>query len=228
MSFWKQLRVPLLILIFANVLFVFSKSVLDPTVGKRKITPFVFPATVPLPQWQFVASQPLPDLAVERAPYGQLVLPGRRYNYLKNGLALDIKMRYDLSSDGDVKRLIEQNTNIRLSPNASSLVEREHKQLGHYGLFSDRQQAYLGACINPSGGSTLTRAQFDYNRVRYDVNFQRLILWLFGQEGLRDNRCLWTHLSVPLNQSSPQSAYATLEQAWFSWYQWWRSRFPQL
>ena len=228
MSLWKQLRVPLLILVFANVLFVFSKSILDPSIGKRKITPFVFPASVPLPQWKLVASQPLPKLTVERVPYGQIVLPGRHYSYVKNGVTLDVKMRYDLSSDGEVKRLVEQNTDIRFLQNQPQLIERQREQIGSYGLFVRQQQAYLGACINPRGGSTFTRAQFDYNRIRYDFQFQRLLLWVFGKEGIRDNRCLWTHLSIPLNQSDPESAYATLEQAWFSWYNWWHSRFPPL
>ncbi len=228
MSLWKQLRVPLLILIFANVLFVFGKSILDPSIGKRKITPFVFPAAVPLPQWQLVSSQPLPNQTVERAPYGELVLPGMHYRYVKNGLPLDVMMRYDISTAGEVKQLIEQNTDIRFPLNQPQPVERQHQQLGIYGLFVRQQQAHLGACINPRGGSTFTSQQFDYNRVRYDFQFQRLLLWLFGQEGLRDNRCLWTLLSVPLSQSSPETAYATLEQTWFSWYNWWYSRFPKL
>jgi len=27
-------------------------------------------------------------------------------------------------------------------------------------------------------------------------------------------------ISIPLNRSSPESAYVILENAWFSWYQW--------
>jgi cyanosortase A-associated protein len=48
-----------------------------------------------------------------------------------------------------------------------------------------------------------------------------------GQEGLKDRRCLWAHLSVPLKNSSPEAAYQVLEKAWFSWYQWWQPRFPK-
>lgn len=95
-------------------------------------------------------------------------------------------------------------------------------------FFTHQQQAYLSACINPKGGSTFTSQQFDSNRIRYDFQFQRLLLWLFGREGLRDNRCLLTLLSTPLSQASPEAAYTTLEQAWFSLYKWWHSRFPKL
>jgi cyanosortase A-associated protein len=50
---------------------------------------------------------------------------------------------------------------------------------------------------------------------------------LLGQEALLDKRCLWVYLSIPLRNSSPEEAYKTLEQAWFSWYQWWQPRFPK-
>lgn len=224
---WKQLRIPLLVLIFANVLVVFGRSVIDPSIGKRTLTPFSFPAKVPLPQWQLVTSQPLPNQTVDQLPFGKVVLPGMYYRYKQNDLPLDIKMRYQINVEGDVKHLIETNTDIRFSLNRSPVI-RQHQQLGFYGLFVYKQQAYLDACINPRGGSTFTSTQFDYNRIHYDLEFSRLFLWLLGQQELRDNRCLWTHLSIPLNQSSPNSAYATLEQAWFSWYKWWQPRFPKL
>lgn len=228
MSLWKQLRIPLLVFAFANVLFVFGKSILDPTVGKRTITPFVFPSVVPLPQWQWVASQPLENQTVERPPFGKLVLPGIHYRYVQNDLPLDIKMRYEVETDGDGKRFIKDNTAIQVSLTQPLVVVRQHEGLGFYGLFVYQKRAYLDACINPRGGSTFTQEQFSYNRIHYDVQFDRLLLWLLGQQGLRDNRCLWTYLSIPLNQSSPESAYVILEKAWFSWYHWWRPRFPKL
>lgn len=238
---WKQLRIPLLVFTFANVFFVFGKSILDPTIGKRTITPFVFPQVVPLPQWQLVASQPLENQTVERPPFGKLVLPGIHYSYVKNNLhgsskdvprpsslaPLDIKMRYEVETDGDVKRFIKDNTAIQFSLNQPSPVVRQREGLGFYALFVYEKRAYLDACINPRGGSTFTQEQFSYNRINYDVQFNRLVLWVLGYQGLRDNRCLWTHLSIPLNQSSPETAYVILEDAWFSWYQWWQTRFPR-
>lgn len=241
MILWKQLRIPLLVFTFVNVLLVFGKSILDPTIGKRTITPFVFPSVVPLPQWQLVASQPLEIKTVDRPPFGKLDLPGIQYRYVQNGLhassregapsspaPLDIKMRYEVETDGDGKRFIKDNTAIQFSLNQPSMVVREHEGLGFYGMFVYEKRAYLNACINPRGGSTFTQEQFTYNRIHYDLQFERLIFWLLGQQGLRDNRCLWTHLSIPLNQSSPESAYVTLEKAWFSWYDWWHRRFPKL
>lgn len=93
-------------------------------------------------------------------------------------------------------------------------------------MYTYKQQAYLDACINPQGGSTFTSDLFDANRIRYDLQFARLLPWLLGHQELRDKRCLWTHLSIPLDRSS-SDAYVSLEQAWFSWHKWWSSRFPK-
>lgn len=227
MNPWKKLRLPVLIITFSSAIFVFGRTITDPSIGKRKATFFVFPSSVPLLQWQFIASKPLPNRIVEQLPYGKLILPGMQYRYQQNSIPLDIKMRYEINTAGDVKQLIETHTDIRFPPNQSMPIIRENK-LGFYGVFVYAQQAYLDACINPSGGSTFTSGQFDYNRIHYDFQFQRLFLWLLGRQELRDNRCLWTHLSIPLNQSDPESAYSTLEQAWFSWYKWWQTRFPKL
>jgi cyanosortase A-associated protein len=227
MSLWKHLRTPLLVLTFANVLFIFGKLILDPTIGKRKVTPFVFPSVVPLPQWQLVTSHLLQDQTIERPSLPKLVLLGRHYRYIQNDLPLDIKMFYEVETNGNVKQLIKDHTDIKFLLNQPLLVLRQHEQLGFYGLFVYQKRAYLDACINSRGGSTFTKEQFSYNRMHYDLTFNRIVLWLLGQQALRDRRCLWTHLSIPLNQSSRESAYAVLEKAWFDWYQWWRPRFPK-
>jgi len=225
---WNKLRIVLLILTFANIVLVLGRSILDPTIGKRTVTPFVFPPVVPLPQWQLVTSQPLKNEIVERPPFTKVVLSGRQYHYLQNGLNLDIEMRYEVGTEGNVKHLIKEKTAIQLSLAHPLLVLRQQQGIGSYGLFVYQKRAYLDACINSRGGSTFTEEQFRANRIQYDVQFNRLLPWLLGQQELRDQRCLWTHLSIPLNQSSPESSYHILENAWFSWYKWWLPHFPQL
>lgn len=227
MSVWKQLRIPLLVLTFVNIFFVFGKSILDPTIGKQTVAPFVFPPDVPLPQWQRLASHPLKDQTVDRPPATKSAMLGRQYRYIQKDLQLDINMRYELETLGDVKQLIKDHTAIKFSLNQPLIILRQHKQLGFYGLFVYQKRAYLDACINSQGGSTFTKEQFSYNRIQYDVQFNRLFFWLLGKQALRDRRCLWSHLSITLNQSSPESAYVILENVWFSWYQWWHPRFPK-
>lgn len=78
---WKQLRLPLLVFTFASIFLVLSRTTLALSVGKRKVTTFEFPPAVFLPQSELVSSKPLPNLTVERAPYGKIDLPGMQYSY---------------------------------------------------------------------------------------------------------------------------------------------------
>lgn len=222
----KQLQIPLLIFVFANIAVVLSKVVLDPTIGKKTVTPFVFPQSVPLSGWQLVASEPLKVKTAE-ATEKKEIPNGKQYRYTKDDLTLDVEMLYELETHGEYKEFLRNYTSIQGAPDEQFLVVRQQPGIGTYGMFALQNRAYLNACINPRGGSTLTRQQYSDNRVRYDLLSDRLILWLLGQRSLRDQRCLWSHFSIPLNKSSPESAYATLEKAWFSWYQWWINRYPQ-
>jgi cyanosortase A-associated protein len=219
MFYWKQARISFLVVIFGSVLFVLGKSILTPSVTKYSTAAsFVFPEKVPLDGWQPLASRPLLESNAELLPAAQ-----KHYQYARNGQILDIEMRYFTGTDGDVSSFIRNYTSL-----VPSLILREQASLGYYGLFVNRQRAYLSACINPRGGSTVTDEQFEQNRYFYDVRLNRLLPWLLGQESLIDNRCLWAHLSVPLKNSSPETAYQVLENVWFSWYEWWHPRFPKL
>lgn len=221
----KQLQIPLLIFVFANIALVLSKVVLDPTIGKKTVTPFVFPQNVPLSGWQQVASNPL---KIKTAEAKEKEIPnGKQYRYTKDGLNLDVDMLYELETHGEYKEFLRNFTSIQGAPDEQFLLVRQQPGVGTYGMFALQNRAYLNACINPRGGSTLTRQQYSDNRVRYDLLSDRLILWLLGQRSLRDQRCLWSHFSIPLNKSSPESTYAALEKAWLSWYQWWSTRYPQ-
>lgn len=213
---WKQFRVPLLALTFSSVVLVLGSVVLLPTKDKRAVAPFVFPERVPLSQWQLSISPPLGKPTKQHSE----LLAQKHYRYMKNDLFLDIEMRY--LTDGNVVRLLKEYTSISSSANV-----RQREGVGYYGVGVDKQRAYLSACINSQGGSTFTLKQFDQNQYFSDLHPQRLLSWLRGQEGFKDKRCLWAHLSIPLKNSSPEAAYQVLENAWFSWYQWWQPRFPK-
>jgi cyanosortase A-associated protein len=219
MILWQQIRNSLLAVTFGGVLLVLGKLILTPTIGyKRSPDFFVFPPEVPLSGWQPLATRPLPK---SNSEFPKLVA-GRHYRYQQNGLNLDIEMRYFTASNGDVRSFIHQYAGI-----APSLVVRQHKRVGFYGFFVRQQRAYLSVCINPRGGSTVTAEQFEQNRYLYDISLNRLLPWLLGQEPLRDNRCLWAHLSIAVPKASSEAAYKDLEKIWFSWYNWWNPRFPK-
>ncbi|ARV61870.1 cyanoexosortase A system-associated protein [Nostocales cyanobacterium HT-58-2] len=215
MIIWKRFRVMLLALTFCSILFVLANVMLLPT--KDKGTPFVFPEYIPLPQWRLSVSHPLPKPTKKQT---EILLSQKHYRYLKEGLLLDIEMRY--LTDGDVVKFLQDFNFI-----SSSAVIRQREGVGYYGLGVDKQRAYLSACINPQSGSTFTVEQFHKKKDLYTINPQHLLSWLLNNKKLQDKRCLWAHLSIPLKDSSPEAAYQVLENAWFSWYKWWQLRFPK-
>ncbi|MBW4626725.1 MAG: cyanoexosortase A system-associated protein [Brasilonema octagenarum HA4186-MV1] len=213
---WKQLRISLLAFTLSGVLFVLGTIVFLPTKDKQTVPAFTFPQEVPLPQWQFTISRPLPQPT--KKVYK--VIAQKHYQYLNKNWVLDIEMRY--LKDGDVVQLLRDFTFI-----SSPAVVRQQQGVGYYGLGVEKQRAYLSACINPQGGSTFTNEQFNQNLHTHAIQPKRLLSWILSQEQLQDNRCLWAHLSVPFKNSSPEAAYQVLENAWFSWYRWWEPRFPK-
>lgn len=217
MNCWKNFRISLQAVILSGVLLVLGKVILYPALGSRTFALFVFPSAVPLPGWQPLSNHALVAPAAKHLNY----ISGRHYQYIQKDLPLDIEMHYLVDTDGDVKKFIKSYTSV------ASAALRHQEEIGFYGLFTYQGKAYLSSCINPHGGSTFTDRQFKQNRNTQDMQPSRLLPWLLGQENFKDERCLWTQLSIPLKHSSPERGYRILESAWFSWYQWWRLRFPK-
>ncbi|MFB2917316.1 cyanoexosortase A system-associated protein [Aerosakkonema funiforme] len=226
MKRWENFRISLLAIAFGGVVFVLGKSIFYPTVKERNIISFDLPAAVSLPEWQRLASNPLVNQMVDNSEY----IAGRKYRYVQNGLTLDIEMRYlvksqkDIEPFGNLEAWIQKYTAISSFRNIKPSIINA-KNVGFYAMFVYEKKAYLSACINPSGGSTFTYEQFRRNRYMYDLRFDRFFLWLLDSAKLRDERCLWTQMSVPVNNSSPQKSYEILEKAWIAWYKWWSPRF---
>jgi cyanosortase A-associated protein len=219
--FWKQIRIPFLAFTFVTGLLITGKVILLPSLDQAKINAFAFPETVPLPQWQLSLSEPL---KTPEDKHPELVAQ-KHYRYIENNLPLDIEMRYLQNLyNADVNLLLKSYTSIK----SSAKIVRQSNEIGYYGLGIYKQRAYLSACINPRGDSTFTYGQFRQNRYFKDVSFARLLPLLIGQEPLLDKRCLWVHMSIPMQHSSPEAAYEVLEKIWVSWYQWWQPRFPQI
>jgi cyanosortase A-associated protein len=216
MKFWQPLRTSLLILTFGTVLLVFGKSVVSPASKELTETPFVFPSEVPLPGWQPVKSQVVED-----------TIPRNLYEYTSANLLLEIEMQY-VDHPHVNEKLFRQYDPRLSSPEKLESVLKQQDQTGFYSLEIAENRAYLRSCINPNSPSAIIYEQFIQNRYTYDLKVSRLLPILLGQEPLRDHRCLWTHLSVPLDDLSTEQAYLILEKAWLSWYQWWQPQFPKI
>lgn len=215
MSHWQSLRIPFLAATLGGICLVLGKSIFDPSIGKP--TPYAFPAQVPLSGWQ--AETPAPRESAAGRQRGH-------YRYRQGQEVLEVEMRYLTDTNGDFKVFLQDHTTMHVPANRVSV--RHQEETGFYGLSRHQGRVYLTACINPLGGSTLTREQFLQNRQTYDLQPDRLWAWLLAQADLRDRRCLWVHLSLPLNSASPQATEQKLEAAWIDWHQFWQPHFPKL
>lgn len=211
MSAWQSLRIPFLAATLGGICLVLGKSVFDPSIGKP--TSYQFPAQVPLSGWQAEAAAP--HASRQRG----------HYRYRQGGEVLEVEMRYLTDTNGDFRAFLQDHTARKVPANQVSIRQQ---QTGFYGLSRHQGRAYLTACINPLGGSTLTRQQFLHNRQTHDLQPRRLWAWLLAQTDLRDRRCLWAHLSLPVNSAAPQATEQKLEAAWLDWSQFWQSHFPKL
>jgi len=207
------MRISGLAVTLAGVWFVFGKFLTDPTLGRP--TPYAFPQAVPLPNWQ-PASEP------------GTARNQQRYRYIRGEETLVIEMRYLIDTNGDFKQFIKDHTSISAPATEILKSVRYRDGVGFYGLSHYRGQAYLSACIPPMGQSTVTREQFRQTLAAHDRQPSRLLAWVLAQGDLRDRRCLWSHLSIPTTDRSPEAAYQELETTWFAWYRWWKPRFPSL
>lgn len=212
MEAWRPLRLLLLITTGSFIFWGLGQSILAPKSTEQTQSNFVFPSDVPLAGWQLLESQSVVN------PMGQI------YHYRQNNLKIKLEVYY-ISDANENQELFRKYSPDPLLTSESTSIQ--HSQQGFYSLSIEKKRAYLRTCINPRGESTITYDQFVRNRYVDDLKFSRLLLWLLGQVSLRDHRCLWTHLSIPINEENPKSSYQNLETVWGPWHRWWQDRFPQ-
>lgn len=201
--------------------FTLVTSILRPEAKLPQIEDYTFPESVTLSQWKQSFSKPVnPHLVRSPAYISGDFIAGKHYRYRQDEKFLDIEMRYFANTNGDLKSFITSQTG-----ELSSVLKDSEK--GFYSLYIHKDKAYLSACINPHGGSTVTSDRFHRNLMIHDTRLGQIVPWLLGQAEFRDKRCLWAHLSTPLDRDSVDEIYLTLETVWFDWHDWWRSHYPQ-
>ena len=173
------------------------------------------PDKLPLNQWQQTQVTSVRDSESDKN--------FKTFNYINKTEPIELQIRYILNGKAyDDKPFIEA-TNPKLDLN--KLQKIYSPVVGYFTLYDDGNKAYLTSCINPRGSGTIDFAQFMQNRYKYDFSSDRILPWLFGQNVLRDDRCLWTQLSVPLNKASASDIYPVLESLWLENYTKWQSFF---
>lgn len=228
MSAWRQYRAIVLGLAFASVLLAIGRLSLDDNAGKRSLATFTFPKVVPLPEWQLIESRSLSSSPSGNSNYYNAVSASQKYTYRQQQQQLEIEMRYAIGTLGEFPGGYLNNSHLTGLHSSAVAPQIQHRSgIGFYTLFVHQGRSYLSACINPRGNSTVTVSQFLNNRNTYDLQPLHVMSWLVGQASLIDRRCLWTHLSIPVDSVAATRTYPVLERAWLSWYSWWRDRFPQ-
>ncbi|MBE9009394.1 cyanoexosortase A system-associated protein [Pseudanabaenaceae cyanobacterium LEGE 13415] len=152
--------------------------------NKPIATVFEIPHTLELSNWSLKSSSVIND---NQSTFQS----GRDYQYQQNQHTIDIEIRHIVNTDGDVRDYLQVYQSIALTQSAS--IQNKN---GFYGLFTHQNRIYLSACINPKGESTFTGVQFARNRNLFDIQPNRIALWLFSSTSLRDERCLWVQLST--------------------------------
>lgn len=219
---WQTVRIALLATLLVASLGALARAAFGPNPNEIKAAGenYDFPATVPLAAWQQVSTQSL------AATNEEIPNPGQRYQYRQNGQQLAVEVRYERYTDSNISRLI--NIYTSLQPGLLSLQGKRQEGIGYYALFTDEERAYLSACLNPIGETTITEQQFVQNRYRHGLSARGVLLWAIGQQDLLDGRCFWTLMSLPVAADADSvaltEAYQTLELAWSDWYRWWQSQ----
>lgn len=220
LNHWEIIRISILATTSVGVFCVLLKSLTSPNFTRAKAGNLVLSENVPLKAWQQIAST---SVGNQTTNYTEEIA-AKHYQYIQNNLPLDIEMRYLASSDGNVQKIFKRYNKLGASQISTDI--RQQTGIGSYGLLIHQNKANLTACINPQRNSTFKAEQFVQNQMNIDVLSKRFIPWLFSGESLRDRRCLWVNLSIPLKDSSSQKAFLTLEKAWVDWYQYWSPRLP--
>lgn len=222
---WERIRLNLLIITGCSILLGIGKSILfPPIIQPETVLKYRFPDIIALASWKSLPSQPLDS----QYPVPSELISSRSYRYSKANVTLTIEMRYAIEKGGGIIEFVKHYTPVNSSAmGIGTREDRYQESTGFYTLFTNKNTAYLLSCINPRGGSTIRSEQFNSNRYRYDLNFNRIVNWVVGKGNIRDMRCLWTQLSIPLKQISQNQAYSLLESAWIDWYKWWYPRFPK-
>lgn len=222
MKAWEQVRNSLLTAILIGCGAVLTKVLMFPA-QKPALPTYTFPESVQLPRWQFVESIPIaqqkPALATS---VDDLAIASRHYRYERDGTTIDIEMRYFVETYTDVPELLKDSTVFARKPD----LTLARSSLGAYAVFGRSNKLHLSACIPPTLETTVTNGELRSSQNRPEVLVHRVAPWFLGQAPLRDLRCLWTTLSVSIDNKPEAEVQQTLEQAWPEWVGWWQQHYP--
>jgi cyanosortase A-associated protein len=207
----SRIRSTWLILLIGLTISALIKAVFFRELPSRQSKVFDAPARIDLPAYTFIQSESIQQ--------------GKMYQYELDKNKYSIEIRYFSQTQGDIIKYLDKFKDIKISPQElnKSMVKSNN---AYYALTKINDKAYLNACINPNGGSTVLVRQFKYNRTFHDITLKRFVPWLFGKVRLKDERCLWAHVSTPIVADNTNLAFQNLESIWKPLYNWATLNFP--
>jgi cyanosortase A-associated protein len=177
-----------------------------------------YPDAVTLSRWQLVTAEPYDPSTLDPS----LAPDAYQYRYQQGDRTLEATVAY-------VTHPFVNETYFRMySPTLINIQIHETDQQGFYGVVTRQDHAELHACVRPRGHSVILYPQLARGADVIDWRLSHLWKWMMGQSPLRDYRCLWTTLRLPLEGRSPDDAYGILESVWPEWRSHWSQTFPPL
>jgi cyanosortase A-associated protein len=228
----------LIVIAFTGInLLLLVRTVFDPSVGKP--LPFQFPKSIDLATATLIKEEAFTDGPSTRIPSQVRANIAHRYIYRTKGVddnnrkEVTVDVRYLVRTTGNVPVLSVDYGKINIKEDEIQKDMRFIPNIGHYAFFQTSDRAYLSACINPRGITTVTTEQFDENLSAFAMQPEVLAGWLLGQTDIKDRRCLWTQVSVTVDTTEIRDAqvlertHNKLKAVWLDWRQWWQNRFPK-
>ncbi len=218
------------LLILTNIALISATlySWVEPQVGNRTVKSFTFPDSIPLAAWNQIKHNPVPlktQINLEEKAE-DLIESAKYYQYIQDNITIDVSLFYVVNTRGNLNKLIATHTNISQEIISKQQV-KQYGNIGSYSLFYEGDRAYLSSCLNPQGSTTVTSQQFSARLNQVKITPNLIGKWLLGKASIRDRRCLWMHLSLPLS-SEVNDADRILENTWRELVQWWIPNFPKL
>ena len=217
------------LLILTNIALVSATlySWIEPEVGNRTVKSFHFPDYVSLTNWKQIKNDSVPiKPQVNPEQKEDLITSAQSYQYIQDNVTVDVSLFYVVNTRGNINQLIETHTNISQQVISKQQV-KQYRDMEFYSLFYDGDRAYLSSCLNPQGTTTVTSRQFSEHLNQVNISPSLMGKWLLGKASIRDRRCLWIHLSLPLS-SEFNDPDQILENTWRELVQWWIPNFPEL
>lgn len=193
-------------------------TLLFPQIGRRQLPNLNFPSQLMLTGWNQAHSFPLMENQNTELSFEHF-RAGKEYQYYQGEREVTVQLRLIEGTFGHVPGYIKTYTSLKKAfPEGSTQSQPE---IGRYQLFSDESQAYLSACLTSRGQSTVTGNEFVRKMNRHILR-ENFLPGIVGQRSLRERRCLWVHLSTPLDQGSPEEGYQVLESVFEEGYSHWQ------